>query len=199
MKIVFFLLKKKVGDFYVHSGSIQEFAKSIQVYVTNRYSSCVYFASSTLMGLAIKDEATASAVHQADILVPEGGPIVKNLRRKHRVNAVSIKREDLLRKVMELVSEEEVCFYGSTEWKSLYPKATFIKPVSDQNSVAAVLNDTGAGLIVVCLPESEQARWMQHMKGKVNACMLGMGLKTAMLEKWSPANLLHRFRLYSRL
>lgn len=199
MKIVFFLLKKKVGDFYVHSGSVLEFAKSIHVYVTNKYSSCVYFASSALLGLAMKNDTIAGAVHNADILVPEGGLIIKNLRRRHRVNAVAVKRENLLQKLMELVREEEVCFYGAADWKMHYPKASFVKHLSNPENAAAAIHNTGAGLVVVCLPETEQVRWMQNMKGRVNACMLGMGLKTFRLEKWSPANLLHRLRLYSRL
>lgn len=197
MKVVFFLLKKKVGDFYVHSGSLQEFAKSIHVYVTNKYSSCVYFANSPLLGLAMKDESLAGAIDNADIMVPEGSVIVKRLRRKHQVNAVPVKREDLLARLLEMVSEEEVCFYGSEDPKARYPKASFVKHTPGDASAA--INKTGAGLVVVSLPETDQLKWMQEMKGKVNACMLGMGLKTPLIERWSPANLLHRFRFYGRL
>lgn len=196
MKIVFFLLKKKVGDFYVHSGSIQEFAKSIQVYITHKYSSCVYFANPSLLGQAIKDEALATAIHNADIVVPEGSLIANNLRRKYRMNAVPVKREDLLLKLMDLVKEEEVCFYGGESWKQRYPKASFVKPGPH---APAAIHNTGAGLVVVCLPETEQVKWMQDMKGKINACMLGMGLKAPLIERWSPINLLHRFRFYGRL
>lgn len=180
MELVLFLLKKKIEGFYVNIGALQDFSRSLRVLVEKRQSYCVYFVSRHLLCRAAKNEESSVALHNADMLIPGSGGLARSLRWNYAIKAQKISREQLTETLLETLPRNLVCLYGEDNrqlriLRGKYPEIAIIRPHAKSVSVDTLLNKGGFSLILVCLPDTEQLLWMNDMKGKVNACMLGLG------------------------
>lgn len=180
MESVFFLLKEKSEGFYVNSGALQDFSRSLRALVEQRKSYCVYFVSRKMLCRAAKHEDSSAALRNADMLIPGSGWLARSLRRHHAIKAQKISREQLADTLLEALPWNMVCFYGEDNRQlrmltEKYPEITAIRPHAKSLSADTLLNAGGFSLVLVCLPDTEQLRWMNSMKGKVKACMLGLG------------------------
>lgn len=180
MELVFFLFKKKIEGFYVNSGTLQDFSRSLRILVEQRRSYCVYFVSRKLLRRAAKHEDSSDALHNAEMLIPGSGWLARSLRRHHGINAQKISREQLIDALLDALPWNMVCFYGedNRQFRMLtekYPEIMAIRPYAKSLSADTLLNAGGFSLVLVCLPDTEQLLWMNAMKGKVKACMLGLG------------------------
>ncbi len=180
MELVFFLLKRKIEGFDVNIGALQDFSRSLRALVEKRKSYCVYFVNLELLCRAAEHEDSSAALSNADMLIPGSGWLARSLRWSRAVNAQKISREHLTDILLEALPWNMVCFYGEDNRQlrmltERYPEITVIRPHTKSPSPDILLNAGGFSLVLVCLPDTEQLRWMSAMKGKVKACMLGLG------------------------
>lgn len=180
MELMFFLLNRRVDGFRVGSGSLQDFSRNLRTFVEKRKSYCVYFVSLRTLRRAGEYENGPAALSNADLLIPGSDWLARSLRRHLALKAQKISRKHLTDVLLEALPWNMVCFYGedNRQLRSLtrqYPEITAITRNEKSPSADSVLNRAGFSLVFVCLPEGEQLRWMNEMKGKVKACMVGLG------------------------
>jgi N-acetylglucosaminyldiphosphoundecaprenol N-acetyl-beta-D-mannosaminyltransferase len=136
-----------------------------------------------------------SAMNNADIVSPDGVPLVWALRLLGVQNATRVYGPDLTQALLDQAYRNHVPvgFLGSTprvlskllatvrlKWPELqisYACAPPFRPltsVEDESQVQEI-NSSGARLLFVGLGCPKQELWMAAHKGKVNAVMLGVG------------------------
>ena len=180
MELIFFLFKKKIEEFYVSGGALQDFSRSVRALIEKRRSYCVYFVNLKLLNRAAASTELSTALANADMLIPGSEWMARSLRKHRSVNACKISRNALISDLLETLPWNMVCFYGEDNRQlqiltEKYPQITTIRPHTQSLPAEDLLNTGGFSLILVCLPETEQLQWMNAMKGKVKACMLGLG------------------------
>ena len=134
-------------------------------------------------------------VNAADLVTPDGMPLVWMLRRLGFPDQERVAGPDLTLKICEAASREgiPVGFYGGTpevlqslvaNLKRKYPalKITYahsppfraLSPEEDAQVIEEI-NGSGARVLFVGLGCPKQERWMAAHKGRVQAVMLGVG------------------------
>lgn len=126
---------------------------------------------------------------------PDGMPVVWMLRALGFSNQMRINGPDLLWKLCGLVHPKKVSvyFYGgsdrtinklSSRLSEAFPKlriSGMVSPpyrkLSEEEADADIkaINDSGAGIVFVCLGCPKQEHWMAAHRGKINAVMIGVG------------------------
>lgn len=137
----------------------------------------------------------ARIVNGADVITPDGMPLAKGIRLLYGVRQERIAGMDLLPDLLKTAEKSgiKVFFYGSrlatlqrTEQycSTNYPRleiAGLISPPfrlltsEEEQEHINIINDSGAGFVFVALGCPKQEKWMASMKGRVNACMVGIG------------------------
>jgi N-acetylglucosaminyldiphosphoundecaprenol N-acetyl-beta-D-mannosaminyltransferase len=150
---------------------------------------------------AYDDAAFRQIVNAADLVTPDGMPLVwvmrwQGLRQQERVYGPA-----LTQFVLEAANREgiPVGFYGSTpqtleklkrnvqerypSLKIAYLYAPPFRPLTpeEDEEVVRAINDSGTRILFVGLGCPKQERWMAAHKGRVQAVMLGVG---AALTSW---------------
>ena len=141
------------------------------------------------------DSSFAEIVNKADLITPDGMPLVWALRLLYGIKQERIAGMDLLPKLLKAAEAENlaVYFYGGTEEmmgqtegfvKIHYPQLKNVsfesppfRPLSTQEEGECIdrINASGANLVLVALGCPKQEKWMAQMKGEINACMVGIG------------------------
>jgi N-acetylglucosaminyldiphosphoundecaprenol N-acetyl-beta-D-mannosaminyltransferase len=160
-----------------------------------RESRYVCVANVHMVMEAYDDAEFRQIVNAADLVTPDGMPLVwmmrwQGLRQQERVYGPT-----LTQYVLEAASEEgiPVGFYGSTlqtleklksKVQERYPSLKIahlyappfrpLTPEEDEEVVRAI-NDSGTRILFVGLGCPKQERWMAAHKGRVQAVMLGVG------------------------
>jgi N-acetylglucosaminyldiphosphoundecaprenol N-acetyl-beta-D-mannosaminyltransferase len=144
---------------------------------------------------AYDDAAFRQIVNAADLVTPDGMPLVwvmrwQGLRQQERVYGPT-----LTQSVLEAANREgiPVGFYGSTpqtleklkrnvqerypSLKIAYLYAPPFRPLTpeEDEEVVRAINDSGTRILFVGLGCPKQERWMAAHKGRVQAVMLGVG------------------------
>jgi N-acetylglucosaminyldiphosphoundecaprenol N-acetyl-beta-D-mannosaminyltransferase len=144
---------------------------------------------------AYDDAAFRQIVNAADLVTPDGMPLVwvmrlQGLRQQERVYGPA-----LTQFVLEAANREgiPVGFYGSTlqtleklkrnvqerypSLKIAYLYAPPFRPLTteEDEEVVRAINDSGTRILFVGLGCPKQERWMAAHKGRVQAVMLGVG------------------------
>ena len=134
-------------------------------------------------------------VNAADLVTPDGVPLVWMLRRLGFPNQERVAGPDLALKICEAASRKgiPVGFYGGTpevlqslvtNLKRKYPalKITYaysppFRPLTPEEDAQVVEEITGSGtrILFVGLGCPKQERWMAAHKGRVQAVMIGVG------------------------
>jgi len=137
----------------------------------------------------------AAIVNQADLVTPDGMPLVKALKWLYGINQDRVAGMDLL---PDLLKESEaknikVFFYGGTEamlantknyCAQQFPQLQIAGMISppfrsltneEEQEYINTINASGAGFVFVALGCPKQEKWMASMKGKIQACMVGIG------------------------
>ena len=140
-------------------------------------------------------EEFRSSVNGADLVVPDGKPLVWALNLLGVKNAEQVRGADLMAHTIEQAVEEgvPVGFYGSTPesledliqvLEQRYPKLQIacrisppFRPLSDKEDEGFVrqISDSGARILFVGLGCPKQEKWMESHKGRIPAVMLGVG------------------------
>jgi N-acetylglucosaminyldiphosphoundecaprenol N-acetyl-beta-D-mannosaminyltransferase len=142
-----------------------------------------------------QDASFAQVVNAADIVTPDGMPLIRAMALLYNIKQDKVSGPDLMPALL-LASEKQglkVYFYGSTEevleklkdfCSVNYPKLLiagmhsppfrFLTEAEKQKEIQD-MNDSGANIVLVALGCPKQERWMASMKGKINAVMVGVG------------------------
>ncbi len=151
----------------------------------------------------------AQVLHRADMLTPDGMPLVwvtSCLRKRQQDRVAGM---DILLSLCQKAAEEDVSvfFLGSTpdvlwrmeqrlqmEFPTLKiagmesPPFRPLTPAEDTDLVDR-LNDSGAGMVLISLGCPKQEWWMYEHKNRVNAVMIGLGGVFPIFageKKWAP-------------
>lgn len=160
-----------------------------------RQSSYVCICNVHSVVTAKGDSGFKAVVQEADMVTPDGMPIVWMLRKLGYNKQERINGPDLLWKLCGALSKNGVSsyFYGGSErtLNKLYERLSVNFPVlqisgmvsppyrklskhEDEMYVKAI-NDSGAGVLFVSLGCPKQERWMAEHRGRINAVMIGVG------------------------
>lgn len=167
----------------------------IQGWAKQRLSKVVCIANVHMLVEAYRDQSFASVLKQADLVTPDGMPLVWMLkllgaRQQNRVAGL-----DVLAALCEQASTSgtTVFFLGSqteilqrmrdrlqTEFPNLQiagMEPLPFRPLSEieDEAVVSLLNQSGAGIVFVSLGCPKQERWMAEHKDRVQAVMIGLG------------------------
>lgn len=204
--------KQDVLGCNINQGSFDTLLDQVVHCARNNISSYVCFANVHMLYEANADEGFRTVLNASDIVCPDGKPVSLMLqalagRRQERVCGM-----DFMPALLETAAHQtlSVFFYGSTsdvldtiqsrirtELPGLAVAGAYappFRPLSRQEDeeVIDLINNSGAQVVLVSLGCPKQEKWMHAHKGKINACMLGVGqaFRTyAGLEKRLPSPL----------
>lgn len=186
---------KHIISLTISIGSYQSFLKRIIKLVLKRQSSYICVANVHMTIEAYWDKEFATSVNNADLVTPDGMPIVMALRLLYGLKQERVAGMDLLPDLLKEAEERNlsVFFYGGTQEmldktkrfiQEHYPsleKHNYLSPPfrpltnEEEESVIKQINDTGANIVFVALGCPKQEKWMASMKGRINSCMIGIG------------------------
>ena len=134
-------------------------------------------------------------IRESDLATPDGMPVAWMLRALGFPKQERINGPDLLWRLCRLLPKNNISgyFYGGSEstLKELNKRLSVAFPdlkiagmmsppyreLSEDEDEAHVraINDSGAGVVFVCLGCPKQERWMFEHRGRINAVMIGVG------------------------
>jgi N-acetylglucosaminyldiphosphoundecaprenol N-acetyl-beta-D-mannosaminyltransferase len=134
-------------------------------------------------------------MNSADLVTPDGMPLVWGLRLLGARPATRVYGPDLTALVLEAAAHDDlpVGFYGASSptlhrltanlrerFPSLRIDYAFSPPFralapEEDGQVVQEINDSGARIVFVGLSTPKQERWMSEHRGRVRAVMLGVG------------------------
>jgi N-acetylglucosaminyldiphosphoundecaprenol N-acetyl-beta-D-mannosaminyltransferase len=134
-------------------------------------------------------------INRADLVTPDGMPLVWILRLKGVKGQARVYGPTLMLHVLEMAASEKipVGFYGSTDQtlqkliihlRKLYPGLQIAYAFSppfrsldqqESTKISQEISASGARILFVGLGCPKQEKWMGEQKGKIPAVMLGVG------------------------
>lgn len=142
-----------------------------------------------------KSPEYANIINNADIVTPDGEPITWAFRWLYGIKQERVAGMDLLPDLLEAAEKENVSvgFYGGTDdmlkkagkyIEKKHPLLTVAKMYSppfrplnseEETAIISMFNESGAEMIFVVLGCPKQEKWMDNMKNKIHALMVGIG------------------------
>lgn len=187
--------KRKIISLEVDSGTYSDFVNHIVELAQSGASSYVCVANVHMTIEAQDDKNFAAVVNGADLVTPDGMPLAKAMKLLYGKAQDRVAGMDLLPSLLTIAEEKQIplFFYGGTQQmldntasylKEKYPKLPAchyvsppFRPLEEAEKVEIVeqINGSGARIVFVVLGCPKQERWMAENKGKINACMIGVG------------------------
>lgn len=187
--------KARLLSIDIDLGTYATFIERIISLAKINQSSYVCVANVHMLVEAHQEKGFAKVVNDADLVTPDGMPLAKGLQILSGIKQDRVAGMDLLPDLLKAASEEQIAvfFYGGTEamlqetsqfCELNYPQLKLVGfhsppfrslTMDEQQDVVKKINDSGAGLILVALGCPKQEKWMASMKGKIDACMIGIG------------------------
>ena len=160
-----------------------------------RESRGVFVANVHMLVEAHQDSAFAKVMQKADVVTPDGMPLVWMLRllgnpSQNRVAGLDIMRSLCNRAVEEKISifllgsEPEILEKMQTRFQREFPnlKIAGAEPLpfrplteAENEAISEVINQSGAGIVMVSLGCPKQETWIAMHLGKIQAVMIGLG------------------------
>ncbi len=179
----------------ISTGSYKEITENILSLAQMRVSSYTCVANVHMLIEAHWDKEFADVVNNADVITPDGKPITWGLRLMHQQNQVRVSGMDLLPSLLTGAVEKQVSVYflGGTErmlertrlyaannCPDLQIAGLFSPPFrtlteEEEEEIVQNINTSGAGLVLIAMGCPKQEKWMAAMKGRIHACMIGIG------------------------
>jgi UDP-N-acetyl-D-mannosaminuronic acid transferase (WecB/TagA/CpsF family) len=172
MKTVFFLIKRKVLDIYVHLGSTKDYVRSIKTLATQDSGSSVVFVNAYLVELASHNPALKKSLEEANVVIPLGASMLKGLKKLYGQSTDETSFSKVLETVTQTLNLKSYRFYGE---KSM--KEKILKKYPHLNLIDFSEEEKGADneVLFVFLPAGEQEVWINRMKPQISGCIIGMG------------------------
>ncbi len=193
----FYILSMKIQvlSLSVTIGKYKKVVEDISTLAQQGRGSYVCVANVHMLAEANKDADFKKIVCNADIVTPDGMPLVWAIRLLYGVKQDRIAGMDIL---PALLSEAEVnqlpvYFYGGTpemlqltrasiqsQFPNLILAGLYSPPFrrlssQEESNIIKEINASGARMVFVILGCPKQERWMASMKPHINACMIGVG------------------------
>lgn len=189
------LPKKKFLSLEISTASYKEFIKCFLYFGKANKSSYSCVANVHMLIEAYNDIEFAKVVNNANLVTPDGMPLAKGLALLYGNKQDRVAGMDLLPDLLEISEKENLkaFFYGGTQemldqtkifCKKEYPLLDIVGMISppfrtltleEENDYIERINSSDANFVFVALGCPKQERWMASMKGKINACMIGIG------------------------
>ena len=174
-----------------------------------RASKAVCLANVHMLMEAKRNASYRQVLHQADLVTPDGKPLVLMLRRLGILHQNQVAGMDVFENLCELAQQAgiSVYFLGSTEdildkmkqrisqdypilkvagMKSIpFMSVDEIRATRDESLIEEV-NNSGAGIVFVCLGCPKQEVWMSQYQGYIKGVMIGVGAVFAMYAGLTP-------------
>lgn len=202
--------KKKIISFGVSIGPHAQFVEQIAELGRARHSSYVCVANVHMVIEAWRDQSFARIINDADIVTPDGMPLVKAMQLLYGIRQDRVAGMDLVPSLLTAAEKKRlaVFLYGTTDEvltqvvdkiRKECPKLTIagslsppFRPLSSEEDaqITDQINKSGANIVLVALGCPKQENWMAAHKGRVNAVMVGVGGSFpvyAGLQKRAPA------------
>ena len=188
-------MSKKVISLHISTGTYSTFVCQIIELAVRQASSYVCVANVHMCMEAVKSKTYAKAVNCANLVTPDGMPLAKAIQLLYGVKQDRVAGMDLLPDLLAEAEQKElgVFFYGGTTsmlvQTKLFVNANYpllsnqhyysppFRPLTvvEEKKVVESIKASGAHLVFVALGCPKQERWMASMKGRINACMIGIG------------------------
>ncbi|MBW4560986.1 MAG: WecB/TagA/CpsF family glycosyltransferase [Mojavia pulchra JT2-VF2] len=190
-----FLPTQKVLDFPITALRFEEQIQTILKWAIARESRTVCVANVHMLMEAHWNPEFASVLHHADVVTPDGMPLVWMMRQMGVRYQDRVAGMDILQALCKSaqVQNLSVFFVGSQteilskmrkrleqEFPSLKIAAMEplpFRPLTENEDADLInkINSSGAGLVFLSLGCPKQENWMAQHKGKIQAVMIGMG------------------------
>ncbi|WP_253274137.1 WecB/TagA/CpsF family glycosyltransferase [Myxosarcina sp. GI1] len=151
----------------------------------------------------------AEVLHQADLVTPDGKPLVLMLRKLGVFNQNQVAGMDVFLNLCDLAEQTEIktYFLGSTndilekirckldrEYPLLKVAGMRAIPFMTLNEILSnrdralidEINESGAGIVFVCLGCPKQEIWMSRYQGSIKGVMIGVGAVFSMYAGIKP-------------
>jgi UDP-N-acetyl-D-mannosaminuronic acid transferase (WecB/TagA/CpsF family) len=181
MKTVFFLIKRKVLDTYVHLGSTKDYVRSIKTLSTQDSGSSVVFVNAYLVELASLNPALKKSLEEADVVIPVGASMLRGLKKLYGHSTDETSFSNMLETLTQMLNLKTYRFYGQ---KSM--KENILKKFPHLNLIDFSEEEKGGEneVLLVFLPIGEQEVWINRMKPQISGCIIGMGGMVYPLSAW---------------
>lgn len=184
------LLKTKVSAL-----RLQEQVLLINQWATNRASKFVSVANVHMLMEAYWTPKFAKVLESADLVTPDGMPLVWMLRVMGAIRQDRVAGMDLFLALCQsaILNQTSIFFLGSEnhilerigkrlqndfpDLKIAGMQALPFRPLTSQEdeTITQQINKSGAGLLFVCLGCPKQEVWIAEHKEKIHAVMIGFG------------------------
>jgi N-acetylglucosaminyldiphosphoundecaprenol N-acetyl-beta-D-mannosaminyltransferase len=185
----------KVFNFPITLGKYSFFITQILNIAEQKVSANVCVANVHMLVEAYKDHEFRKVISRADIVTPDGKPLVWALRLFAGLRQDRVAGMDMLPELLRAMEQNKLSAYfyggdpnmlGNTEqyltknFPDLKIAGLFSPPYRslngvEENRIADEINRANANIVFVVLGCPKQEKWMAAMKGKINAVMIGVG------------------------
>ena len=185
----------KILGVSVHATSYRRAVKQITLWAEMNESRYVCAANVHMVMEAYDSQSFMQVVNDADLVTPDGMPLVWAMRRMGIPDQERVYGPELMIKLIEASAQSSIPigFYGSSptvlenlvngireRYHSIDIKYSFsppFRPLSDEENIRIIneINSSGAHILFVGLGCPKQERWMAQHKGKISAVMVGVG------------------------
>lgn len=189
------MIKKEVLHTRISTGSFGDFIEEVFRLSTEKKSSYVCFANVHMLIEAYKDRQFNEVLNKADIVTPDGRPLSVFMNLFYKIKQERVPGMDLMPALLREAAKrsKSVYFYGSTneilnlmaerarkELPALKIAGAYSPPFrslsrTEQEEIVRNINGSQTDLLFVALGCPKQEKWMASHKGRINACMLGVG------------------------
>jgi N-acetylglucosaminyldiphosphoundecaprenol N-acetyl-beta-D-mannosaminyltransferase len=158
-------------------------------------SKVVCVANVHMLVEACDDRALASILNRADMVTPDGMPLVWMVQQLRQIEQDRVAGMDLMMSVCQSAAEQglSVYFLGSErsvldqmrrrlerdfprlKIAGMEPLPMLSVPIVVDQDVVEQVNCSGAGIVFVALGCPKQEKWMAAYHNRINAVMLGVG------------------------
>jgi N-acetylglucosaminyldiphosphoundecaprenol N-acetyl-beta-D-mannosaminyltransferase len=184
-----------IVDMRVDPTSYDRAARLISTWARERASKYVCVATVNNVMESYDSASFRSVMNQADLVTPDGMPLVWGLRLLGHKSATRVYGPDLTPVVLEMAASDgiPVGFYGASEatlallqarilerfpaLQIVYAYSPPFRPLTPEEDEQVVedINRSGARILFVGLNTPKQDFWMAAHKDRVQAVMLGVG------------------------
>lgn len=186
---------RKVLDFPITALRLNEQIQTILEWAGEHKSKTVCVANVHMLMEAHWNPEFAGVLKNADIVTPDGMPLVWMMKKLGATSQDRVAGLDILASICESAPKKgvSVFFLGSqkqilsgmrTKLNNKYPDLSIaameplpFRPLTESEDKALIqkINESGAGIVFVSLGCPKQEKWIAQHKDKIQAVMIGLG------------------------
>jgi len=187
-------MRKKLFKTFIFTGGFDSQLKQIFSLTEEKPSSYVCVCNVHMIVEAQKDNEFNELLNNADIVTPDGMPVVNSIKYIYNIQQERVAGMDMLPDLIKKSSihKKKIFFYGSTrevldrinlriniDFPNL--EIEFYSPPfrelnkNEKKEIVDIINNFNPDFVFVALGCPKQEKWMAAHKGVINSCMIGFG------------------------